>query len=45
MAYHSVGPAIRAAANHPVPIKELVAFERVAGKKSNVGYRGVCVGG
>eukprot|EP01043_Picozoa_sp_COSAG02_P069568 COSAG02_NODE_11976_length_1621_cov_2.099869_2_plen_94_part_00 len=34
MAYHFVGPAIRAAAKHPVPIKELVAFERVAGKKS-----------
>ena len=30
MAYHSAGPAIRAAAKHPVPIKELVAFERVA---------------
>eukprot|EP01051_Picozoa_sp_SAG22_P003510 SAG22_NODE_173_length_16589_cov_120.738933_2_plen_165_part_00 len=30
MAYHSVGPAIRRAAGHPVPIKQLVAFERVA---------------
>lgn len=36
MAYHSVGPAIRAAAKHPVPIKELVAFERVAGKNSKI---------
>ena len=32
MAYHSVGPAIRTAAllKHSVPIKELVAFERVS---------------
>ena len=29
MAYHSVGKDVKAAAKHPVPIKELVAFERV----------------
>ena len=30
MAFHSVGSPIRAAAKHPVPIKELVAFERLS---------------
>ena len=29
MLFHSAGDAIRAAAKHPVPIKELVGFDRV----------------